>query len=171
MRRIEKFIHLTAPDGRRASLKRFRQDEDGVMVMFAVYVFLMMLIVGGIGIDVMRFERDRTRVQYTLDRAVLAAADLDQQLNPQSVVEDYFAKANLSEYLSSVSVDEGLGYRIVSGTAETTFATQFMHMAGVDSLTALGDFDLAAGHESTRGGAGALHERTPIVGLDSAGGF
>lgn len=117
-------------------MKRFRQDEDGVMVMFAVYVFLMMLIVGGIGIDVMRFERDRTRVQYTLDRAVLAAADLDQQLNPQSVVEDYFAKANLSEYLSSVSVDEGLGYRIVSGTAETTFATQFMHMAGVDSLTA-----------------------------------
>lgn len=104
--------------------------------MFAVYVFLMMLIVGGIGIDIMRFERDRTQVQYTLDRAVLAAADLDQQLSPQAVVEDYFAKANLSEYLGSVSVSEGLGYRTVSGTAEANIATQFMHMAGVDTLTA-----------------------------------
>ncbi|WP_233152291.1 TadE/TadG family type IV pilus assembly protein [Marinibacterium profundimaris] len=114
----------------------FARDEDGVMVIFAVYIFLMMLIVGGIGIDIMRFERDRTRVQYTLDRAVLAAADLDQQLDPSAVVRDYFAKANLSGYLSSVSVQEGLGFRTVSGSAETTFNTQFMHMAGVDTLTA-----------------------------------
>lgn len=118
------------------ALSRFRKEEDGVMVIFAVYVFLMMLIVGGIGIDVMRFERDRTMVQYTLDRAVLAAADLDQELAPADVVADYFEKADLSEYLGSVDVDEGLGYRIVSGTAETTMATQFMHMTGVDTLTA-----------------------------------
>lgn len=117
-------------------LRPFLREEDGGMVIFAVYTFLIMLIVGGIGIDVMRFERERTMVQYTLDRAVLAAADLDQQLDPAAVVADYFNKANLSEYLSGVTVSEGLGYRVVSGTAQTTFATQFMHMTGVDSLTA-----------------------------------
>lgn len=117
-------------------LRGFLRREDGGMVIFAVYTFLIMLIVGGIGIDVMRFERERTMVQYTLDRAVLAAADLDQQLEPAAVVADYFDKANLSEYLSGVTVSEGLGYRVVSGTAQTTFATQFMHMTGVDSLTA-----------------------------------
>ncbi|WP_428928465.1 pilus assembly protein TadG-related protein [Marinibacterium sp. SX1] len=121
---------------RRMGLGRFARDESGVMVIFAIYIFLMMLIIGGIGIDVMRFERDRTMVQYTLDRAVLAAADLDQQLDPAAVVRDYFEKANIGEYLSEVTVDEGLGYRVVSGSAQTTFATQFMHMAGVDTLTA-----------------------------------
>ncbi|QEW21552.1 putative Flp pilus assembly protein [Marinibacterium anthonyi] len=124
------------PFGIRRLVGAFWHDEDGGMVIFSVYVFLIMLIVGGIGIDVMRFERDRTMVQYTLDRAVLAAADLDQQLDPAAVVHDYFDKANLGEYLSSVSVSEGLGYRVVSGTAQTTFATQFMHMTGVDTLTA-----------------------------------
>lgn len=120
----------------RAQVGKFAREEDGVMVIFAIYIFLMMLIIGGIGVDVMRFERDRTMVQYTLDRAVLAAADLDQQLDPTSVVQDYFAKANLADYLSSVSVEEGLGFRTVSGNAETTFNTQFMHMTGVDTLTA-----------------------------------
>ena len=106
---------------RRMGLGRFARDESGVMVIFAIYIFLMMLIIGGIGIDVMRFERDRTMVQYTLDRAVLAAADLDQQLDPAAVVRDYFEKANIGEYLSEVTVDEGLGYRVVSGSAQTTF--------------------------------------------------
>ncbi|MBB96849.1 MAG: hypothetical protein CML68_19905 [Rhodobacteraceae bacterium] len=106
------------------------------MVIFAIYIFLMMLMIGGVGIDVMRFERDRTMVQYTLDRAVLAAADLDQQLDPTSVVQDYFNKAQIGDYLSSVTVDQGLGYRVVSGAAKTTFDTQFMHMTGVDTLTA-----------------------------------
>ncbi|MGV6847700.1 MAG: pilus assembly protein TadG-related protein [Marinibacterium sp.] len=117
-------------------LTQFRRREDGAMVIFGVYIFLMMLLIGGIGIDVMRFERERTMVQYTLDRAVLAAADLDQQLDPQMVVQDYFDKAGLDAGLSSVSVDQGLGYRIVSGSAQTAFDTQFMHMTGIERLNA-----------------------------------
>lgn len=117
-------------------LRRFARDDSGAMLVFGVYIFLIILMVAGIGIDFMRFERDRSKLQATLDRAVLAAADLDQQLEPSAVVEDYFAKSGLGDYLTSVSVDDGLGYRVVSATASTEIDTQFMHMNGVDTLTA-----------------------------------
>ncbi|MBL4768245.1 MAG: hypothetical protein JKY94_11100 [Rhodobacteraceae bacterium] len=106
------------------------------MLVFGVYVFLMILMLGGIGIDLMRFERDRTNLQSTLDRAVLAAADLDQTLDPEAVVTDYFDKAGLSEFLISVTVDDGLGYRVVSALASTRVETQFMRMMGVETLDA-----------------------------------
>jgi len=119
----------------RKFLARFAREEDGVLIVFGVYVFLIILMVGGIGIDLMHFERERSKLQNTLDRAVLAAADLDQTLAPEAVVADYFAKAGLSEYLASVSVDQGLGYKSVTGTAQLEMATQFMHMTGVDTLS------------------------------------
>ncbi len=125
---------LAAILGRR--LRVFGQDESGNLIIFGVYIWVLIFMVAGIGIDLMRVERDRTALQYTLDRAVLAAADLDQTLNPKTVVEDYFDKAGMSDYLASVTVQQGLGYRIVSATAETEIKTQFMHMNGVDTLKA-----------------------------------
>lgn len=116
--------------------RKFARDEDGALLVFGVYVFLIMLMVGGIGIDLMRFERDRSRLQNTLDRAVLAAADLDQTLDSRSVVEDYFTKAGLGQYLSSVTVIQGLGFRNVTATAAADVKTQFMHMGGIDTLSA-----------------------------------
>ncbi len=120
----------------RAFATQFAREEDGVLIIFGVYIFILILMIGGIGIDLMRFERDRTKLQYTLDRAVLAAADLDQTLDPSTVVSDYFDKSGMTSYLSGVTVDEGLGYRTVSATATSTVKTQFMHMTGVTSLEA-----------------------------------
>lgn len=117
-------------------LHRFRKEEDGVMVAFAMLMLLTMLMIGGIGIDVMRFEMDRSRVQNTLDRAVLAAADLDQQLGAEEVVNDYFAKAGMAQYLTGVNVSTGMGSKRVEATAETTFNTFFLKLMGVDTLTA-----------------------------------
>lgn len=116
--------------------RRFARDESGNLIIFGVYIWVLMFMVAGIGIDLMRVERDRTSLQYTLDRAVLAAADLDQTQDPATVVNDYFNKANLSSYLTSVTVSEGLGYRIVSADATMEVDTQFMHMNGVDTLSA-----------------------------------
>jgi len=42
----------------------------------------------------------------------------------------------MSDYLTSVTVDEGLSYRTVSGSATADVDTKFMHMTGVDTLTA-----------------------------------
>jgi Flp pilus assembly protein TadG len=116
-------------------LKHFARKEDGAMTLFAIFMFLMMLLVGGLSVDLMRNEMERTRTQNTIDRAVLAAADLDQTLDPDSVVRDYFAKAGVSDHLSSVVVSEGLNFRTVKATAKAETSTQFMSFLGVDSLT------------------------------------
>ncbi|MFV0514006.1 MAG: pilus assembly protein TadG-related protein [Jhaorihella sp.] len=115
--------------------RRFLRDEDGTLIIFGIFAFVIMLMVAGIGVDLMQFERNRSNLQSTMDRAVLAAADLDQKLDPQAVVNDYLAKAGLSEYLSNVTVESGIGYRIVSATAEGSFETQFMKLSGVETLT------------------------------------
>lgn len=123
----------------RSTLKRgafrFVRDESGTMTIFSVYILLMMLLVGGIGVDLMRNEMERTRVQAVIDRAVLAAADLDQTLDPEAVVNDYFAKAGMSNYLTSVDVKQGLNFRTVTVNADTSTPTQFMRLMGVDSLS------------------------------------
>lgn len=126
----------TFPERCSALARRFARDEDGGLLIFSVYIFIMILMVGGIGVDLMRFERDRANLQYTLDRAVLAAADLDQKGDPEDVVQDYFDKAGLGDHLSSVSVNEGLGYRVVTADAMAEIHTQFMHMTGIDTLDA-----------------------------------
>lgn len=114
--------------------RRFVREEDGVMTYFSFCMLFMMLLVGGIGVDLMHNEMERTKLQATVDRAVLAAADLDQSLDPEAVVNDYFDKAGLSEYLSSVTVDEGLNFRTVQAVASTTTKTRFMKFMGVDEL-------------------------------------
>jgi len=129
-------LHRGASTRLRDRVRAFAAREDGSLIVFAVYVFVIILMFGGIGIDLMRYERDRANMQYTMDRAVLAAADIDQTLSPEDVVRDYLEKAGMSDYLTNVTVDEGLSFRTVSATASADFKTQFMHMSGVDSLTA-----------------------------------
>lgn len=127
-------LKSTAKTVLRNGTSRFIRDESGTMTIFGVSMFGMMLLVGGIGVDLMHNEMERTRVQAVIDRAVLAAADLDQTLEPAAVVNDYFNKAGMLNYLTSVTVDEGLNYRTVSAQAMTTTRTQFMRLMGVDEL-------------------------------------
>ena len=75
----------------------------------------------------MRYETQRTQLQYTLDRAVLAAADLDQTLDPQGVVEDYFSKAGMSDYLVRVIVEDARDYERI----HSNYLTQ---LPGVDRV-------------------------------------
>lgn len=117
------------------STRVFARNEDGAIVGFGIFLFLMILMVGGIGVDVMHSEMKRTRLQHTLDRAILAAADMDQTRDAQEVVEDYFDKSNMSGYLTDVEHDTGLNYRTVSATANWTHQTNFMKMVGVDTLS------------------------------------
>lgn len=117
--------------------RSFMRRDDGAMLIFIVYVLVIILLVTGVGIDLMRFERDRADLQYTLDRAVLAAADLDQPLPAKQVVLDYFDKAGLSDFIDAdrVIVTKGVNFQNVSATAEAQMNTQFMHMTGVDTLS------------------------------------
>lgn len=136
--------HPTARDVRRG-LRRFKGAEDGSMTLFALFILLMMLMAGGLAVDVMRTEYTRVTIQNTLDRAVLAAADLDQTEDAKAVVIDYFEKARLSQYLNedSIQVDNStasgqLSFRRVSATASTDVDAIFLPMLGIDSLVAAG---------------------------------
>jgi len=116
-------------------LTRFARDEGGTITIFALMMFVLMLAAGGIAIDVMRYETQRTQLQYTLDRAVLAAAALNQLEDPETVVLDYFATSGLENYRLDVDVEQGLNYRRVSASAEMDIQAFFMNMFGVRALT------------------------------------
>lgn len=126
--------------GRRVAraLSRFGRDESGVATIFACFMIMMMVLVGGIGVDLMHNEMERTKLQNTLDRAVLAAANLDQELDPESVVRDYFAKSNQTRYLRSIEVIDDAFDRRVTATAHKDVPTQFMRLMNVDYLGAPG---------------------------------
>jgi Flp pilus assembly protein TadG len=112
----------------------FLRAEEGSLSVFALFLFVLMVMMGGIAVDLMRAEATRVTLQQTLDRATLAAAALDQDLDPESVVRDYFDKAGLSDQLEDVNVDEGLNYRNVTVDAKAVSPSVLMHMIGVDEL-------------------------------------
>ncbi|MDG4647415.1 pilus assembly protein TadG-related protein [Roseibacterium sp. SDUM158017] len=116
-------------------MKSFVHREDGTITTFALLIFVLMVAVGGIAVDIMRYETQRAQLQYTLDRAVLAAASVTQPLNPVDVVENYFDVSGLQNYRLNVNVDQGVNYRRVNAYAELEINTLFMHMFGVRVLT------------------------------------
>ncbi|WP_138424060.1 TadE/TadG family type IV pilus assembly protein [uncultured Sulfitobacter sp.] len=83
----------------------FLRDERGSFIIFGIAVFMLMCLAGGIAVDTMRYETHRVHVQGTLDRAILAAASLDQDLDPEEVVLDYFTKAGLGHVISQDDID------------------------------------------------------------------
>lgn len=118
------------------SVSRFKRDESGFATLFACFMIMMMVLVGGIGVDIMRAEMERVRLQNTLDRAVLAAADRDQKLTPQEVVLDYMAKSGIDNLVSAEDVlaNVNKNERFVEVGSTTMAPTQFMHLMGVDEL-------------------------------------
>jgi Flp pilus assembly protein TadG len=115
---------------------RFFRDEQGGMTIFALLLFVCMLIVGGMAVDMMRHETQRVRLQATLDRCALAAADLDQTVIPETVVRDCFRKAGLERQLATIDVERTARSSRVRVTAGVIVPTFFMRLAGVTELTA-----------------------------------
>lgn len=122
----------------------FGRDEDGAVVAFTLFVLLLMLASGGIAIDMMRHEMERARLQNTSDSAVLAAAGAPYGSDPKGIVEDYFAKAGMSQYLHEID-DDGIGEddivttlnsSSVSISASLELDTYLMKLSGVDTLGA-----------------------------------
>jgi Flp pilus assembly protein TadG len=124
--------------GRPSRLDRFRHEEDGSLLIFGLFCFVMMLLLAGVALDVMRMEERRTTLQNTIDRASLAAADLQQTLPPKTVVKDYFVKAGLKPPADSeINVVEGNNgdSRRVSIAVKESVPTWFMSMVGIKTLT------------------------------------
>lgn len=117
----------------------FRSEEEGGVTIFVVLLFVLMILFGGIAVDVMRYEWRRVTLQETMDRAMLAAANLvlppDQ--TPQTVAQDWFDVAGLGNQLTvdySAPVLEGESTnssRRVVGTARVRSYNHFMQLMDI----------------------------------------
>ena len=119
-------------------LRRFRRDEDGALIIFALVLFVLMVMMAGFAVDLMRYENTRTKLQNTLDRSTLAAAALSQTLDREAVVRDYMLKAGLANQLQSVTVTSGLNATSVAAVGRADTQPFFMHMLGIDDFDAVG---------------------------------
>ncbi|WP_186009190.1 pilus assembly protein TadG-related protein [Tropicibacter naphthalenivorans] len=106
------------------------------MTIFSIFMIVLILTITGASVDIMRFEATRAKMQSSMDRAVLAAADLDQLQKPDVVVKDYMDKAGLGDAIASVNIKSGLASRTVEATGTASMKTLFLKMAGVDTMTA-----------------------------------
>ena len=116
--------------------RRFSREETGSLSVFSIFMFFIIISVSGIGIDLMLNELRRVKLQAALDHAIVAAADMDQDLAPEDVVNDYFAKVGYSDYLTGVAVDQGPTHKIVTASARQTAPTLLTRLLGVEELTA-----------------------------------
>ncbi|MFV0359614.1 pilus assembly protein TadG-related protein [Tropicimonas sp.] len=106
------------------------------MLVFSLFILLAMLLAIGMAIDTARVELDRARLQTVTDNAILAAADLEQGLDPTEVVNDYYRKAGLENYHTEPVVESSPTFRTVSATARSVVPTLLMKMVGIHSLVA-----------------------------------
>ncbi|UAB89928.1 VWA domain-containing protein [Ruegeria sp. SCSIO 43209] len=132
-------------------LRHFVSSTEGTMTILALFLIVIVFTVAGFAVDVMRYDRERVRLQYALDRAVLAAADLDQELCPRVVVNDYIRKEGFdTNIIKNIKVepetcttnDDGTvtqvaeleGKRKVEASADMSIETHFMKWSGVDYI-------------------------------------
>ena len=116
---------------------RLARDEAGGMLVWSLFTLLGILLAVGLGIDVMRTETVRSHMQNTLDRAVLAAADLEQDRTAEDVVRDFFTRSGLpGEKVNIDTEGSGINQKIVDANLTAQVGTVFLDMLGYDSLPA-----------------------------------
>ncbi|VDC28586.1 TadE/TadG family type IV pilus assembly protein [Pseudogemmobacter humi] len=139
------FQKKSFPFGR--MIHRFLREEHGAMTPYILIFIFLMLVFGGISVDVMRFEARRVAVQNTLDRATLAVANMNQvlslsrygskQAHAEAIVQDHFDKAGLGSSLEYVHLDDGINYRVVEARAKVVSNNFFMSILDVPTLNTM----------------------------------
>ncbi|MEY1554817.1 VWA domain-containing protein [Yoonia sp. R2331] len=126
----------------RTLMKRFRKEEDGSVIVLTLFLLILMLILGGMAVDFMRFESRRASLQGCIDNAVLAGADLDQSgtnAEIEAIVEDWAEANGCRDDLDGAPVvtGDGVDYREVTANGELTLDTFFLRLIGTDEMTAV----------------------------------
>lgn len=118
----------------RRKSQSFRADERGSMTILALTLLSAAALLGGLAVDVMRFENRRTLMQTALDLCVLNAASLRQTLNETTLFNDCVRKAGMTGTVTKLTVTEGYSSKSVSASAEEVVNTMFLGMIGMDTL-------------------------------------
>ncbi|MEO1551582.1 MAG: Tad domain-containing protein, partial [Pseudomonadota bacterium] len=124
-------------------LTSYRDDEEGALTAFAIVMFLMMVVGAGMATDWMRHETYRAELQNALDRGLLAASSLSQDVDPTLTVEEYVLKSlnhtagtptiNVSAPTAEYTADS----RKVTATATYDFNTSFLRIIGIPTLSVI----------------------------------
>ncbi len=118
-------------------LGKFARNEEGSILIMALLLLVLMLVLGGMAVDFMRFESRRALLQSVSDRAVLAAAELDQSLDAKAVVIDYFDKAGFDgAIIGEPIIGTQVGSRSVEVRSELALNTFYLKLVGIDTLEA-----------------------------------
>jgi hypothetical protein len=125
---------MTTRNFKKGQIPEFILREDGNMTIFSVFMVILILSISGAAVDIMRFEAHRTVFQSTMDRAVLAATDLDQSQDPKAVFYDYFDKMPIRGAETTVTVQEAVNSRMVTASGTSTLDTLFLQFYGFDDL-------------------------------------
>ncbi len=132
---MDKGINVTNRRPLRQVARRYMRREDGSLMVLGLIFFVLILMVAGISVDLIRHEQKRVQVQSVADRAVLAAASLTQPQDITAVVEDYFEREGLLQYL--VEVDPGdntLNMREVRVVTRAAIPSLFTQWIGLNRL-------------------------------------
>ncbi|MGJ8589582.1 MAG: pilus assembly protein TadG-related protein [Yoonia sp.] len=120
-----------------AFIRQFKKDEDGGLIILTLLLLISMLVVGGMAVDFMRFESERTKLQSVSDRAVLAAASLNQNRDAATVITDFFdAEGYSGAIIGQPIIDKNSVGSTVTVNSQTQIDTFYLRLIGMDTLTA-----------------------------------
>lgn len=134
------------------------RGEDGNITILSIVLIATGAVLSAVAWDLNSFEHRRVGIQQIADRAVLAAADLDQTIASDVIVQDYFDKAGYGDVVSSVNVDEGLNYRTVSVDVHGLVASQVVGGSFSGEVQLSGN----AGVEAPKRAAERINRNSPL---------
>lgn len=113
----------------------FWRDENGSLTILGLFMFVLMLVAGGVALDAMRAERQRADLQTTIDRGVLAATSLDQTRPGDVVMRDYLRAAGIPQDSVRIEAFDNGSERSVAVDAVAVTPSLFMNVLGIKELT------------------------------------
>lgn len=120
-----------------AFIRQFKKDEDGGLIVLTLLLLISMLVIGGMAVDFMRFESERTKLQSVSDRAVLAAANLNQQRDPATVIADFFeAEGFAGAIVGQPDIDKNANGSTITLNSRVDVDTFYLRLIGMDTLSA-----------------------------------
>lgn len=120
-----------------AFIRKFKRDEDGGLIVLTLILLISMLVVGGMAVDFMRFESERTKLQSVSDRAVLAAANLNEDRDPAAIITDFFqAEGYGGAIVGTPDIDKNANGSTITLNSQVDMDTFFLRFVGMDTLSA-----------------------------------
>lgn len=111
----------------RSGLRRFVRCESGTVLPFALMVTFLLVMMGAIAVNTVRFENSRSTMQATLDICVLNAASLRQTLDETAVFNDCVTKNGLNPQFTTFESRPGTASKWVSATSSIEMEEYFLH--------------------------------------------